>query len=506
MIIVVFGLPGSGKSYLAQHLSRMLHADYITSDAIRKELFRHPSYSENEKKKVYDEMLKRIAESEYHKEVVVDATLSDISIRTEFISKIKNIAAVYFIEVTAGEELIQQRLAKPRSDSDADFEVYEKLRDNWMPFEDPHLVLRSTNSNIEEMLDATCDYIFSRDMNEENIRSLVQQKNFPVQTSKANLIETHISWVIICDEFVYKVKKPVKYSFIDYSSLEKRKLFCKKEVQLNRRFTDEVYLDAVPVKKNISEYFIDGADGEIIDYAVIMRRLPEERRMDRLLIQNRVCEADIKNLAAKITTFHHTADVVHIKNNCLLKELFDDISKQKSYLENYYNCASLIEHAISVSDKFFELNVRLLEKRVAGNFIRDCHGDLHSRNIFLLPEPVPFDCLEFNDELRQIDVLNEIAFLCMDLDAFERHDLSELFFNEYNRLLPVVNTEEERSLFIFYKAYRANIRAKVNSLRAQDANNEKAKTEALENVHKYLLLMNNYITMIAPRILSEISP
>ena len=113
MIIVVFGLPGSGKSYLAQHLSRMLHADYITSDAIRKELFRHPSYSENEKKKVYDEMLKRIAESEYHKEVVVDATLSDISIRTEFISKIKNIAAVYFIEVTAGEGLIQHRLGRP---------------------------------------------------------------------------------------------------------------------------------------------------------------------------------------------------------------------------------------------------------------------------------------------------------------------------------------------------------------------------------------------------------
>jgi aminoglycoside phosphotransferase family enzyme len=85
----------------------------------------------------------------------------------------------------------------------------------------------------------------------------------------------------------------------------------------------------------------------------------------------------------------------------------------------------------------------------------------------------------------------------MDLDAFERQDLSELFFNEYNRLLSVVNTEEERNLFIFYKAYRANIRAKVNSLRAQDANNEKAKREALENVHKYLLLMNNYITMIA---------
>jgi len=496
MIIVVFGLPGSGKSYLAQHLSGMLHADYITSDAIRKELFRHPSYSENEKKKVYDEMLKRIAESEYHKEVVVDATLSDMSIRTEFISKIKDIAPVYFIEVTASEELIQQRLVTPRSDSDADFEVYEKLRDNWMPFKDPHLVLRSTNNNIEEMLDAICDYIFSREMNDQNIRLLIDQKNFPVETKKADLIETHISWVIICDEFVYKIKKPIKYSFLDYSTLEKRKFFCEKEVELNRRLATETYLGVTAVKRTASEFFMDGSAGEIIDYAVTMRKLPEERRMDKLLVQNKVSDWDIKNLAAKISAFHKTANVIHRKNNFLLKELFDDIRTQKTYMDKYYNCATLIDGAISVSNEFFAINVRLLEERVAGNFIRDCHGDLHSRNIFLLPEPVPFDCLEFNDELRQIDVLNEIAFLCMDLDAFERHDLSELFFNEYNRLLPVVNTEEERNLFIFYKAYRANIRAKVHSLRAQDANNEKERGQALKNAHKYLLLMSNYLKSI----------
>jgi len=496
MIIVVFGLPGSGKSYLAQHLSRMLHAEYITSDAVRKELSRHPLYSENEKKKVYNEMVKRIAESEYHKEVVVDATLSDMSIRKEFISKVKDIAPVYFIEVTADEELIKQRLGTPRSDSDADFEVYEKLRDNWIPFEEPHLVLRSTNDNIEEMLDATCDYIFSRDMNDKNIMLLAQQKNFPVQTNKADLIETHISWVIICDEFVYKIKKPVVYSFLDYSTREKRKFFCEKEVELNKRLTTDMYLGVAEIKKKAAQFFIDSFDGEIVDYAVIMRRLPEERRMDKLLAQNKVYDCDIKNLAAKISAFHKTATVTHQKDNCHLKELFDDILTQKNYLEKYYDCATFIDNAINVSNKFFELNVRLLQNRVAKNFIRDCHGDLHSQNIFLLPEPVPFDCLEFNDELRQIDVLNEVAFLCMDLEAFERHDLSELFFNEYNRLFPIVNSEEERNLFMFYKAYCANIRAKVNSFRAQDAPNKIAARRALENVDKYLLLMNSYISKI----------
>jgi len=500
MIIVIFGLPGSGKSYLAQRLSKMLHAEYINSDGVRKELFRFPTYSQQEKKQVYHEMLKKISDSEYRKDVVVDATFSDEVMREEFTSKVKDIATVYFIEITADEELIKLRLATPRSDSDADFEVYKRLRKNWLPFEEHHLVLRSTNNNIEEMLDATCDYIFSKEMNDQNIRLLINQKNFPVKTNKADLIETHISWVIICDEFVYKIKKPVKYSFLDYSTLEKRKFFCEKEVALNRRLATETYLGVTTVKRTASEFFIDGSAGEIIDYAVTMRKLPEERRMDKLLFQNKVSDPDIKNLAAKISAFHKTANIIHGKNNCLLKELFDDILTQKTYLEKYYNCATLIDDVISASDDFFAINARLLEERVAANFIRDCHGDLHSRNIFLLPEPVPFDCIEFNDELRQIDVLNEIAFLCMDLDAFERYDLSELFFNEYNRLFPIVNTEEERNLFIFYKAYRANIRAKVNSLRAQDANNENEKRKALDNVHKYLLLMNNYITMITARV------
>lgn len=497
MIIVVFGLPGSGKTYLAQHLSGMLHAAYISSDAVRKEFFRNPSYAEKEKKKVYDEMVKRITESECHKEVVVDATLSDRSIRTDFVSKIKQIAPVYFIQVIADEELIERRLSRPRNNSDAGFDVYKKIKNTWLPFEEPHLVIHSTNDNLPEMLDAVSDYIFCREMNLENIKQLIAQKNFPVQTNTADLIETHISWVIVCDEFVYKIKKNVKYSFLDYSTSEKRKFYCEKEIELNNRLTNGIYLRVTPVRKALFKYYIDGPVGEIIDYAVTMRRLPEERRMDKLLAQNNVSDADIQNLALKISAFHKTADVIHEKSSSSFKVLFDDLLSQKNYLQKYDDCAALIDNAFGESNKFFELNVRLLEDRVAKNFVRDCHGDLHSRNIFLLPEPAPFDCLEFSDELRQIDVLDEIAFLCMDLDAFDRFDLSELFFDEYNRLSPVANSEEDHKLFIFYKAYRANIRAKVNSFRAQDAGNEKERRQAVKNVHKYLLLMNSYLKSIA---------
>ncbi|HEX5153371.1 MAG TPA: AAA family ATPase [Parafilimonas sp.] len=497
MIIIVCGLPGSGKSYFAQRLSQMLHAAYISSDAVRKELFRNPSYSDEEKRKVYDEMMKRISDAEYYKEVAVDATFSDVETRRNFIREAKKIAPVFIVEIVADEDLIKQRLAVPRQDSNADFAVYKKMKSTWPLFTEPHLVLHSTNDNIADMLDETTDYLFSKTMNQENIKRLIDKKNFPSETTSVDLTETHISWVIICDEFVYKIKKPVKYSFLDFSTLGKRKLYCEREVELNKRLTNDVYLGIIPVKKNTSEFFIDGNAGEIIDYAVHMRKLPEERRMDKLLSENKVTVADVKNLAIKISNFHKQTNTVYKENISNMKDLFNDILTQRQFLEKQISCGSLISDTIKLSDKFFEMNAALMKKRCVDGFVRDCHGDLHSRNIFLLPEPVPFDCLEFNDDLRQIDVLDEIAFLCMDLDAYKRRDLSDLFFQEYKKLFPIATTDKEQDLFIYYKAYRANIRAKVNSLRAKDGTDENKKKKALDNAGKYLLLMNDYITSIA---------
>ena len=151
----------------------------------------------------------------------------------------------------------------------------------------------------------------------------------------------------------------------------------------------------------------------------------------------------------------------------------------------------------SVSDSFIEKSKDLLAARLREGFYRDCHGDLHSRNIFLLPAPVPFDCIEFNDDFRQIDVLNEVAFLCMDLDAFDRKDLSDLFVDDYNHFFPAIRTSEERNLFIYYKSYRANVRAKVNSLRAKSAANKTDENRALADAEKYLQLMDHYLKSVA---------
>jgi aminoglycoside phosphotransferase family enzyme len=333
-------------------------------------------------------------------------------------------------------------------------------------------------------------------MTQQNIEQLIAQKEFPQNTISVELIETHISWVIACDNFVYKIKKPIRYSFLDFSTLQKRKFYCEREIELNKRLTENIYLDVLPVKYNSNKIFIGNNAGKVIDYAVQMRRLPSEKRMDKLLIAHKVSATDIKNLAGKISSFHQQCDIIQSKPAANLQELFNDLNTQKGFLGSRLFCNSLIENAIEASNNFINNNAVLFQRRMQNGFVRDCHGDLHSRNIFFMPEPQPFDCIEFNDDFRKIDVLSEIAFLCMDLETFGRQDLADLFVAHYQSLYPAMQTKEDKLLFVYYKAYRANIRAKVNSLRAISAATTAQKKFALDEVYKYLLLMNDYMRIV----------
>ncbi len=335
-------------------------------------------------------------------------------------------------------------------------------------------------------------------MTNEEIDTLISQGEFRETTKQRKLVETHISWVILCDRFVYKIKKPIKYSFLDFSTLKLRKHFCERELELNQRFSQDIYLEVLPIKELQGNYFIGGKEGIRIDYALKMRKLSTEKQMDVLLSQNKVSESDIKNLAERIADFHKSATVIYKKNVIDIKEEFNDLGLEKQFLYENLNSeyASFIDHAVTSSNTFLRKNEELLNDRLRSGFFRDCHGDLHTRNIFLLPEPQPFDCIEFNDEYRQIDVLNEVAFLCMDLDASGRNDLSHLFIEQYNRLFPAMRTAAERKLFIYYKIYRANVRAKVNSLRARSASGEVDKGKAFSEVKKYLAMMESYIPLL----------
>lgn len=335
-------------------------------------------------------------------------------------------------------------------------------------------------------------------MTRQAIDQLLSGGNFPDEPGRPVLTETHISWVLLGQRFAYKIKKPIRYPFLDFSTLEKRKRCCEREILLNRRLTADLYLDVVPVRLLAGKWFVGGEGGEVADYAVRMRRADSGRQMDVLLRKGRVTWEDIRRLAQKIAVFHASADILYDKDALGIRAQFRELGAEGRYLgeELSADYRAIIGHALDVSDRFVETHKELLEERLESGFFRDCHGDLHTRNIFLLSSPQPFDCIEFNDDYRQMDVLNEVAFLCMDLDAFGRKDFSDFFLACYGQFSPAIRNDQDRILFIYYKSYRANVRAKVNSLRARSAAGGEEKKQALDEAARYLLLMDGYIREI----------
>lgn len=336
-------------------------------------------------------------------------------------------------------------------------------------------------------------------MTKDQIDRLLEKGKFPEFNGHPGFIETHISWILLCGHMVYKIKKPLLYSFLDFSTLERRKYYCTREIELNKRLTENIYLDVQPVREIADGFYIGNEEpGEIIDYAVRMRRVDNNRQMNLLLLDDKVTASDLQNLAKKIASFHDRATIIYQKDLMDIQKKFTDLGNESDFLKERLNIQSeeIIGRAIKTSNAFMQNSRLLLAGRQKAGFFRDCHGDLHSRNIFLLPDPQPFDCIEFNDDYRQIDVLNEVAFLCMDLDAFDRQDLSDIFLNYYNRFFNSMKTVEDYHLFVYYKSYRANVRAKVNSLRARSTINNTERKLCLSETNKYLKLMDQYIKMI----------
>lgn len=332
-------------------------------------------------------------------------------------------------------------------------------------------------------------------MTSAQIDKLISKGAFPESTEHRELVETHISWVILCDRFVYKIKKPIKYSFLDFSTLELRRHFCERELELNQRYSQNIYLEVLPIYELNETFTIGKNEGTIIDYTLKMHKFDPERQMDVLVSQNKVSKSNIKILAERIADFHKSAKIINETNIFNVKEAYNDLRMEKEFLSEHLGIeyGERIDRALETSETFLQTNKALLLERLRSGFFRDCHGDLHTRNIFLLPEPQLFDCIEFNDEYRQIDVLNEVAFLCMDLDALDKKDLSDLCIDHYNIQFATMRTLEERKLFTYYKSYRANVRAKVNCLRAKSASNKPDRKKALDEAKKYLLLMEGYL-------------
>lgn len=324
-------------------------------------------------------------------------------------------------------------------------------------------------------------------------------RNEKTVTTKPEVIETHISYIILMPEDVYKIKKTCKLSFLDFSTLALRQHYCAKELMLNRRLAPHMYLAVLPIKQINKHIYIDKKEGTIIDYALHMKRMDNRLEMDKLLQQKQVTEEHIRVLAQQIAQFHLKAPVIRRTFQLeTMQRIFNRLEEHISFFDHTLgtSCGDIVRSAVDLSNQFLQECIHLMQYRSEQGYVRDGHGDLHSKNIFLTDPPTIFDCIEFDDQLRQIDLLNDIAFFCMDLEAYGATPLSKQFYWYY------LDQLEKRSLyglrhdklFLYFKLYRANVRAKVLAIQAESIKRDSAiqQKKLYKEITRYLRLMDRY--------------
>jgi len=286
--------------------------------------------------------------------------------------------------------------------------------------------------------------------------------------SEVSIVETHISWVILTGQYAYKIKKPVAFSFVDFSTLEKRRWFCEEEVRLNRRLAPEVYLGVVPLTGSPVAPLVDG-QGPPFEFAVKMQQFSSGREVHNILASKEKSEAFISQLADRIAQFHsrieqaegHSAYANPGMVWRAVRECVEEIPRNlltqnsREYLTQIYTW---------LQEEWRRLHKVFRQRKQSGH-VRECHGDLHLANIAVFEGNVcVFDALEFEPRLRWIDVMSEVAFLVMDLQKNGRRDLAFLFLNGY---LEETGDYAGLAVFRFYQVYRALVRAKVAGLRVE---------------------------------------
>ena len=302
----------------------------------------------------------------------------------------------------------------------------------------------------------------------ELVKALLEPRAYPEATGQVELVQTQMSFVFLTDSYVYKVKKPVNLGYLDYTTLEQRHFFCQREVELNRRLCPEVYLGVVPVSRERGSVFI-GGQGEVMEYAVKMLRLPQGAMMDVLLAENQVSLEMVTSVAQKLAEFHQKAETISNINTfgklaIITQNTDENFVQTEKYIGNTIS-SEVYRRIKDYTDSFVRGNASLFSKRLADGKIRDCHGDLHAAHICFADGIYIYDCIEFNDRFRYCDVASEVAFLAMDLDHYGRADLSHGFVRAY------VDRSQDRELLAilsFYKCYRAYVRGKVESFKLDD--------------------------------------
>ena len=327
------------------------------------------------------------------------------------------------------------------------------------------------------------------------IDDLLNPAFLPDRTKGVSLVQTHISLVFVADEFVYKIKKPVDFGFLDFTTLNKRRHYCHQEVSLNQRLARDVYIGVLPITYDGKRHRIGEGEGEIIEYAVKMKKIPGELLMKSLFGRGELHEGHLREIARVLARFHLSAERSTQIDKFGEPEVFR-INTDENFAQTAKYIGTTIEredfHTLREwTDDFYKEEEGLFQDRIRAGKIRDCHGDLHMEHVCLTEKVSIIDCIEFSDRLRYSDTLADIAFLLMDLEYQGGKDFADLLWKVYGQKTGDAGMD---ALLKFYKVYRAYVRGKVNSFQLDDDQiGPEEKKRAAQFAKEYFRLARSYV-------------
>lgn len=345
-------------------------------------------------------------------------------------------------------------------------------------------------------------------MSTELIEALKNTALYPHMATRIEVVETHLSWVLLTGPFAYKIKKPLALGFQDFTTLVARKKYCELELQYNQALAKDIYIEVIPIYGTPSSPSFE-PNGPVLEYAIKMNEFSQDSLLSVYAINNKLSKQHIDSIAKELAQFHKNAEVCPSYQSFGSKDaVFHDV------LDNFLALKSLnIDSATRVLVEDIEQATKQLcnelettiQARKAQGFVRACHGDLHLGNIVMLKnEPVIFDCIEFNESFRYTDVMSDVAFLAMDLDHAGKSALASQFINRYFELS---SDYEGAQLLRFYQCYRAMVRAKVSALFIEQlTGGDPKKIHLKEQLTAFLTLAKHYMQPGKPELMIMMGP
>jgi aminoglycoside phosphotransferase family enzyme len=331
---------------------------------------------------------------------------------------------------------------------------------------------------------AETESIFDTDISlDQKLQFLLRPESYPDSTLQVETVETHMSWVFLTDSYAYKLKKPVQYAFLDFSSVEARRWDAEEEIRLNSRLAPHIYLGVVPLTRETAGTLkIGGEGGEAVDWLVKMRRLQTENMLDYAIKRGTVESTDVKRAAVVLAKFYQTALPADMSESAYRERFRKNMAANlRELLDPGYRLPeALVRQTTAAQFEFLQEEAELLNQRVREGKIIEAHGDLRPEHIWLGPEPVVIDCLEFQRDYRILDIADELAFLGMECEHLGAPAVGQIFLQTYSEVTGDIPPDK---LLHFYKSYRAALRAKITIWHLNDSevrNPEKWSRRAME--------------------------